>query len=282
MDEVTQEVANEVAKEVTLLSHWFESNQDQLIAFGVNFIIAIIIFIVGRMAAGLLSRWLEKLLQVRQVDHTISTFLSLIVRYAVYIFTLIAVLGQLGVQTTSIVAAVGAASLAVGLALQGSLANFAAGVLLILFRPFKLHEYVDIGGAEGTVKTIQIFSTTLLRSDGQLIVIPNAKVLASNILNFTRDPDRRIEIKLPVSSKGDVENIKKMLTQIVEKQPHVLHGKGILVRLSEITFVQTTQVLIFTIRAWTSNGHYSNTQFDLLEAFKKALQENHLEAMPEN
>jgi small conductance mechanosensitive channel len=130
------------------------------------------------------------------------------VRYGIIAFTLIAALGRVGVQT-SVIAVLGAAGLAVGLALQGSLSNLAAGVLLVMFRPFRAGEYVDLGGVAGTVLNVQIFSTTMRTVDGKIVVIPNGKIIAGNIINFSREPVRRNEFIIGVAYDSDIDQVKK-------------------------------------------------------------------------
>ncbi|MGO2437524.1 MAG: mechanosensitive ion channel family protein, partial [Serratia proteamaculans] len=141
--------------------NWLVQNQDLLIQYAVNIVAAIVIFIIGSIIARIVSNAVNRVMKLRGIDATVADFLSAMARYGILAFTFIAVLGRVGVQTTSVIAVLGAAGLAVGLALQGSLSNFAAGVLLVAFRPLRAGEYVDLGGVAGTVDQVQIFSTTL-------------------------------------------------------------------------------------------------------------------------
>ncbi len=165
---------------------WLARNQELLLSYAVNIVAAIAILIVGMIVARVVSNTVNRLMLARKIDATVADFLSALVRYAVIAFTLIAALGRVGVQTASVIAVLGAAGLAVGLALQGSLSNLAAGVLLVMFRPFRAGEYVDLGGVAGTVLNVQIFSTTLRTADGKVVVVPNGKIIAGNIINFSR------------------------------------------------------------------------------------------------
>lgn len=149
---------------------------------GLNFLIAILIFVIGRWAARLVARLSETAMQKAKVNPTLSSFAKNIVYYLLLIFVVIAALGKIGIQTNSFVAVIGAAGLAVGLALQGSLANFAAGVMVILFQPFNLGDYIEAGGAAGTVKEIQIFNTILMTPDNKKVIIPNAKITSDKIV----------------------------------------------------------------------------------------------------
>jgi len=178
--------------------NWLVRNQALLINYAVNIVAAIFILIVGMIIARVVSGGVSRVLKARGIDITVSDFLSAMVRYAIIAFTLIAVLGRIGVQTTSVIAVIGAAGLAVGLALQGSLSNFAAGVLLVIFRPFRAGEYVDLGGVAGTVTQVQIFSTTLRTPDNKIIVVPNGKIIAGNIINNSREPTSRIDLTIGV------------------------------------------------------------------------------------
>jgi small conductance mechanosensitive channel len=194
------------------------------------------------------------------------------VRYAIIAFTLIAVLGRIGVQTTSVIAVIGAAGLAVGLALQGSLSNFAAGVLLVIFRPFRAGEYVDLGGVAGTVTQVQIFSTTLRTPDNKIIVVPNGKIIAGNIINNSREPTSRIELTVGVGYDSDIDLVKTILTDIITADQRVLKDKDVVVRLNEMA----ASTLNFIVYAWTSNGDAQNVKWDLLESFKRALDKNNI------
>ena len=209
-------------------------------------------------------------MKLRGIDLTVSDFLAALVRYAVIAVTLIAVLGRVGVQTASVIAVLGAAGLAVALALQGSLALFAAGVLLVIFRPFRAGEYVDLGGVAGTVTQVQIFSTTLRTPDDKMIVVPNGKIIAGNIINTSREPNRRTEIVVGVGYESDIDQVKKVLGDIIAADNRIQHDKGVTVRLNEMG----ASTLNFVVRVWSSNGDAQEVSWDLLEAFKRALDEN--------
>lgn len=251
---------------------WLANNQTLLLEYAVNLVAAVLILTIGLFVAKMAGKAVSRLLAMRGIDITVSDFLSAIVRYAVIAFTLIAVLGRLGVQTTSVIAVMGAAGLAIGLALQGSLSNLAAGVLLVIFRPIRAGEYVVIGAAEGTVQTVQIFSTTLRSADDKIIVIPNGKVISGDIINVTREPNRRRDIIVGVAYNADIDLVKKILTDIVEADPRVQQDKGIVVRLNEMA----PSSLNFIVRYWTVNGDFLSVNWDLLENFKRALDKHNI------
>lgn len=251
-------------------SNWLVRNQALLLHYAVNIVAAIFILIVGMIIARVVSGAVSRVLKVRGIDITVSDFLSAMVRYAIIAFTLIAVLGRIGVQTTSVIAVIGAAGLAVGLALQGSLSNFAAGVLLVIFRPFRAGEYVDLGGVAGTVTQVQIFSTTLLTPDDKMIVVPNGKIIAGNIINTSREPNRRTEIIVGVGYDSDIDVVKKVLGDIIAADKRIQHERGVTIRLNEMA----ASTLNFVVRVWSTNGDAQEVYWDLLEAFKRALDEN--------
>ncbi len=261
-----------VVDSINNASSWLVRNQELLINYAVNIVAAIVILIIGLIVARVVSGAVSRVMQLRGIDITVSDFLSAMVRYAIIAFTLIAVLGRIGVQTTSVIAVLGAAGLAVGLALQGSLSNLAAGVLLVIFRPFRAGEYVDLGGAAGTVTQVQIFSTTLRTVDDKIIVIPNGKVIAGNIINTSREPNRRTEIIVGVAYDADIDVVKKVLGDIIAADKRIMHDKGVTVRLNEMA----ASTLNFVVRVWTTNGDATEVNWDLLENFKRALDANNI------
>ncbi|QIO29337.1 small-conductance mechanosensitive channel MscS [Serratia marcescens] len=246
---------------------WLVKNQDLLIQYAVNIVAAVVILIIGSIVARVVGNALNRVMKLRGIDATVADFLSAIVRYGVLAFTFIAVLGRVGVQTTSVIAVLGAAGLAVGLALQGSLSNFAAGVLLVIFRPLRVGEYVDLGGVAGTVDQVQIFSTTLRTADNKTIVVPNGKIIAGNIINYSREPNRRVDIVVGVAYNADIDVVKKVLGDVIAADKRIMHAKGVTVRLNEMA----PSSLNFVTRSWTTNAEYWNVYFDLMENFKRAL-----------
>ncbi|HGM6701744.1 MULTISPECIES: small-conductance mechanosensitive channel MscS [Serratia] len=252
--------------------NWLVKNQDLLIQYAVNIVAAIVILIIGSIVARVVGNALNRVMKLRGIDATVADFLSAIVRYGVLAFTFIAVLGRVGVQTTSVIAVLGAAGLAVGLALQGSLSNFAAGVLLVIFRPLRVGEYVDLGGVAGTVDQVQIFSTTLRTADNKTIVVPNGKIIAGNIINYSREPNRRVDIVVGVAYNADIDVVKKVLGDVIAADKRIMHAKGVTVRLNEMA----PSSLNFVTRSWTTNAEYWNVYFDLMENFKRALDANNI------
>ena len=243
---------------------WLVANQALLLSYAVNIVAALAIIIVGLIIARMISNAVNRLMISRKIDATVADFLSALVRYGIIAFTLIAALGRVGVQTASVIAVLGAAGLAVGLALQGSLSNLAAGVLLVMFRPFRAGEYVDLGGVAGTVLSVQIFST-MRTADGKIIVIPNGKIIAGNIINFSREPVRRNEFIIGVAYDSDIDQVKQILTNIIQSEDRILKDREMTVRLNELG----ASSINFVVRVWSNSGDLQNVYWDVLERIKR-------------
>ncbi|MGE0969121.1 small-conductance mechanosensitive channel MscS [Klebsiella sp. WOUb02] len=259
-----------VADSIHNASSWLVRNQELLLSYAVNIVAAIAIIIVGMIVARMVSNTVNRLMLARKIDATVADFLSALVRYAVIAFTLIAALGRVGVQTASVIAILGAAGLAVGLALQGSLSNLAAGVLLVMFRPFRAGEYVDLGGVAGTVLNVQIFSTTMRTADGKIVVIPNGKIIAGNIINFSREPVRRNEFIIGVAYDADIDKVKQLLTNIIESDERILKDRERTVRLNELGASSVNYV----VRVWSQSSDLQNVYWDVLERIKRDFDAN--------
>ncbi len=247
--------------------NWLVTNQALLLSYVVNIVAALAIVIVGMIVARAISNTVNKVMVARHIDSTVADFLSALVRYSIIAFTLIAALGRVGVQTASVIAVLGAAGLAVGLALQGSLSNLAAGVLLVTFRPFRTGEYVDLGGIAGSVQHVQIFSTTLVTADGKYVVVPNGKIIAGNIINFSRQPVRRNELIIGVSYDADTDRVREILTDIVMSDERILKDRERTVRMNELG----ASSINFVIRAWSKSSDLQEVYWDILDRAKKAL-----------
>ncbi|RJT46529.1 small-conductance mechanosensitive channel MscS [Rahnella woolbedingensis] len=238
----------------------------------INFVVAILLLFIGSAIARLAAGGLRKLMNARGVDRTVTQFCCTLLRYALLTFTVIAALGRMGVETSSIIAVVGAAGLAIGLALQGSLSNFAAGVLLVSLRPFKAGEYTQIGGVSGTVEEVHIFSTTLRTVDNKSVVMPNGKIIAGDIVNFSRHPTRRLEIMVGVAYNTDIEHVKEVIMAVVSPDKRLLPNTELMVRLHDMG----PSSLNYVVRAWVSNEDYWDMYFDVMEGIKTALDKHNI------
>ena len=234
--------------------------------FGLKLVAALAILILGRLAARGLRSVVQRMMRKSgQMDETLVTFTSSLVYFGAMAFVIIACLGQLGVQTASFVALLGAAGLAVGLALQGSLSNFAAGVLLILFKPFKVGDYIEGGGMAGSVDEIGIFTTTLNSPDNKRIIVPNAAMTSSSIVNYSARDTRRVDLVAGVSYSDDLDLVKKVLAEILANDPRVLADPPPTIGVLELADSSVN----LAVRPWVRTEDYWNVYFATQEAIKK-------------
>jgi small conductance mechanosensitive channel len=236
--------------------------------YGLNVIGAIAVLVVGWILAGWASRAVDKgLNKVEKVDATLRGFLSSLTRYLVLIFTVVAVLNRFGVQTTSIIAVLGAASLAIGLALQGTLSNVAAGVMLLFFRPFKVGDYVEAGGLAGTVKAITLFVTELSTPDNVQILAPNSQVWGSAVKNYSFHETRRVDLVLGISYEDDVDKAIAAVEDLARSDDRVLDDPAPMVVVGELADNSVNLV----IRLWCQAGDYWPLKFDMTKALKQCM-----------
>ncbi len=242
-------------------------NQQLLIGYAVNFVLALVIFYIGKMVANGLSSLSSKAFQAKKMDLAVSSFLANIIYALVFAAAILMALGQLGVETTSFVAILGAAGLAVGLALKDSLSNFASGVLIIMFRPFKAGDFVEAGGVSGSISKIEIFSTTLKTPDNKVVIVPNAAITGGAITNYSREAQRRVDLVIGVGYDADLKQAKQVLIDQLEKHPLVLKDPGYTVAVSELADSSVN----FVVRPWVKTPDYWTVYFELMEGIKIAL-----------
>ena len=230
------------------------------VEYGVDIAGAIVLLVVGWTVAGWIRRVIRRNLDsVPVLDETLKPLIANLVRYAVLIFVLIAVLNQFGVQTTSIIAVLAATGLAIGLALQGMLANVASGVMLLFLRPFNVGEYVEAGGIAGTVAEIGLFNTEIKSSAGPGLVVPNSKIWDGPITNFSRNPTRRFDIAVGIGYDDDIDGAMALLKGLLTGDDRVLDEPEPLVVVQELG----DSAVIINLRAWTRSGDYGATVWDL-------------------
>ncbi len=232
--------------------------------YAIKIILAIVIYVVGKWLAKLVANMIAKGMSNRSVDQTITQFSHNIIYYLGLTIVIISALGQLGVQTASFVAIIGAAGLAVGFALQGSLSNFASGVLMITLRPCKVGDYVEVGGTAGTVKEIAIFATTLLTPDNKTIIVANSAVMGGNIVNYSTQPERRIDLVVGVSYSANIQQVKSELTALINADKRILKNPEATIAVSELADSSVN----FVVRPWVKTADYWGVYFDLTEAIK--------------
>ncbi len=242
--------------------------QEFALTYGVKFIGAILIFIIGKIVARFITNVVEKMMIKGKVEKTLVSFLKNIIYVGLMVFVVLAALNKLGVQTTSFIAVLGAAGLAVGLALQGSLANFAAGVMMILFKPFKVGDFIAAGGTIGTVQEIQIFNTILNTMDNRREIVPNSKVTGDNITNFSAVKQRRVDLVFGISYDDNIKVAKDILLKVVADNSKVLKDPAAVVAVSELGDSSVNLVC----RPWCKPTDYWDVRFDVLEKGKIALE----------
>lgn len=239
--------------------------QPWLTLYGLKIVAALSILIVGKLIAKGIRSLLAKMLRKSHVEDTLVGFVSTLCYSILLTFVFIAALAQLGIQTASFVAILGAAGLAVGLALQGSLANFAAGVLLIIFKPFKLGDYIEGGGVGGTVEQIGIFTTDLKTPDNKKIVVPNAKMTGDNIVNYSAKEIRRVDLVARVSYGDDLDKVNKILHSILQADERVLKDPAPTIGVLALADSSVN----FAVRPWVKTADYWDVFFHMNETIKK-------------
>jgi len=225
---------------------------------------AIIILILGAWAAKLCKSIVTRIMNKRNLDPIIIGFVANFTYVTLMVFVVLAALERVGIKTTSFVAIIGAAGLAIGLALQGSLSNFAAGFLMVIFRPFKKGDYVEAGGTAGVVDEIQVFTTILNTPDNRRVIVPNSKIMGDNITNFSAKETRRLDLIFGVSYRDDVAKVKAALKQIAESDERVLKDPAPQILLSELGESSVN----FIMRVWVKSGDYWPFKFETTEKVK--------------
>lgn len=241
---------------------------ENLMPYAWNIVSAIIIFIIGKWIVARLAGWAAKLLDKR-MDQTVAKFIGNIIHIALFAFVIIAALDQLGVETTSLVAIVGAAGLAVGLALKDSLGNFAAGVMLILFKPFRVGHFVEAGGAAGVVKEIKIFATIMSTGDNKVVTVPNGAIMGGNIVNYSEMPTRRVDMLFGVGYDADLSLVKKTLEEILAADERVLKDPAPVIAVAELADSSVN----FHCRPWVNSADYWAVLWDTTESVKRRFDE---------
>lgn len=239
---------------------------DLLTIYGIKVIAAIAIFVVGRWIAKSFRAISTRAMDKKGVETTISRFVGNLTYMALLAFFIIAALGQLGIQTASFVVVLGAAGLAIGLALQGSLSNFASGFLMIIFKPFKVDDYVEVAGIAGTVEEIQVFTTTLKTPDNKTVIIPNSNITGDNIVNWTIKGTRRVDMVFGIGYDDDIDKAKQIISDILAKDKRILDDPPTQIALSELADSSVN----FAARPWVKIEDYWGVYCDALENIKKA------------
>ena len=242
-----------------------------IIDYALDMVGAVLLLIAGWIVAGWVQKHTARMLgAVERVDATLLSFVTQLVRYSILILVMVAVLAQFGVQTTSIIAVLGAAGLAVGLALQGTLANIAAGVLLLFLRPFKIGEYIDAGGVAGTVREIGLFATEFESYDGIFVMVPNSQLASAAITNYSRLPTRRLDLVIGISYGDNMNQAMTVLNDLLINDDRILKDPAHQVLVKELADSSVN----LNLRCWTNRQNYWSLLFDLTKQAKESLDEH--------
>lgn len=237
---------------------------ESVMNFIINLAYAAVILFAGIWIAGRLKSWVKNLMLGKNVDPMLASFLSSIAHVLLLAFIVIAALSKLGVQTTSLVAIIGAAGLAIGLSLQSSLSNFASGVMIIAFRPFNVGDFIDAGGVMGVVEGIQIFSTRMRTGDNKAIIVPNSNITGSTITNFSAKDTRRVDMVFGVSYSDDLKRTRQVLQELVDADERILEEPAPVIAVSELG----DSSINFIVRPWVNSADYWQVYWDMNEAVK--------------
>jgi small conductance mechanosensitive channel len=238
---------------------------DAILEYAMNIILALAIFFVGKWLVGEVTNLIIKgLRKSSKLDETLVVFFKNIIYYALLIVVILTALKQVGIETTSFLAILGAAGLAIGLALKDSLSNFASGVMIVFFKPFKIGDFVTAGGVSGTITEIHLFNTEFKTGDNQKILVPNASITSGSIINVNAHDKRRVDLLIGVGYEDDIKKVKELLTSIVASHEKVLQDEANKIAVSELADSSVN----FIVRAWVNTPDYWDVRFELIETIK--------------
>ncbi|MEZ6057515.1 MAG: mechanosensitive ion channel [Planctomycetaceae bacterium] len=269
----TKGLADAASEATTKINLWFVKAQTFLQTegpkFAVNLIGALIIFFIGKWLIGILARIVERMLARAKIDETLVSFLSNILYYFLMMVVVMASLELVGIQTNSLTAMIAAAGFAIGLALQGSLSNFAAGVMLIVFKPFRVGDMIEAGGVTGNVEEIQVFNTIMRTPDNVEIIVPNGAITSARISNYTTRGTRRVDLVIGCAYADDILAVKEYLNEILQTDPRILRDPAPAVAVAELGQSSVN----FNVRPWVKSADYGAVKADLQERIKLGFDE---------
>ncbi|MFA7445266.1 MAG: mechanosensitive ion channel domain-containing protein [Flavobacteriaceae bacterium] len=254
------------------LEEFLDHGVDVLLQFSVKIASALVVLAIGILVIRLLRGIIKKIVEKKEVDPTVSGFLLNMISWLLKLLLFIAVISKLGVETSSFVAVLGAMGLAIGLSLQGSLSNFTGGLLIIMFKPFRVGDYIEAQGVGGTVKQIQVFNTQINSDNNQAIFIPNGILSNGTVINYSRETNRRANLKITVATDNDLEKVNRLLLQILQNNPKVLKNPAPAVALSEII----EGASIFYLRPWAARKDFSAMVSEILFEIKTAFERENI------
>jgi small conductance mechanosensitive channel len=270
--DIHQTSGSKTEKDMQQFLDFLEKNQQLILSYSVKVLVALVILYLGRWLSKSLTRMLEKALIHRKVDRAVVSFLSGIIQAAIMVATILIALSQVGIQTASFIAILGAAGLAIALALQGSLSNFASGVLIILFRPFRAGDFVDAAGVSGVVEKIEIFQTVMKSADNKRIIVPNSQITGSAIINYSAEKTRRVDLTVGISYDSDLKKAKQLLEQILKADSRILAEPVSVVAVGALAD-SSVNILI---RPWVNAADYWPVYWDTLEKIKLTFDEHQI------
>ena len=245
---------------------------DLWVEAGLKLIYVIVIWFIGTKLIKLLVKLIKKGRLFNKLDKSISSFLLSFIRATLYTILIITIAGVIGIPSTSIITLLGSAGVAIGLALQGGLSNIAGGLVILIYKPFKVGDFVDTHADSGTVKSISLFYTTLVTPDNKIISIPNGNLANSATVNYSKEKERRLDISIDISYDNDIEHVKKVLNSIINKEKRINKEKEVFARLTDYK----DSSMVYTIRVWVPSSDFWNTKFDLLEEMKKTFDKENI------
>lgn len=260
--EQTKEIVNQVATgDTSGLTNILHQCADWALESGKNILVAIVIYIVGRYIIKLLMKLMNGMMERRKIDPTIQSFLRSFVKILLTTLLIITVVSALGVDTASFAALLASAGVAVGLALSGNLQNLAGGIIVLLFRPFRVGDFVEAQGVSGTVKEIQIFHTLLVTVDNKIVYVPNGALSSGNITNYSANDLRRVDFVFSVEYGQEIGKVRNVLTDLIKADKRILQDPEPFIALSELA----ESSIDFTVRVWVKSEDYWGVHFDLRE-----------------
>ena len=265
MDEVI-ETTNEAAEDVNVFIQYLQDHIPNLIGFAIEIVLALIFFFLGRIAIKWIRKLIRKMLERSNVDKGVETFVDSLLKFMLYGILLFTIATKFGFDTASVAALIASAGVAIGLAVQGSLSNFAGGILILLLKPFVVGDYIieDNHGDEGTVKEIQLFYTKLLTVDNRTVVIPNGMLTNNSLTNVTHMDERKLELKVSISYESDLLKAKAVLADLIRKESRIMQDKEHRIFVDELG----DDGVILGMRCWVSTEDYWNVRWDMLEGIK--------------
>ncbi|TLU65276.1 mechanosensitive ion channel [Thalassotalea litorea] len=258
--------------DVSTLAQYIDKYSEMLIDFAISFVIALIVLRITLWVANAIVRFLDRAMERREVEVTLKKFLLDIISAVLKVICIIIFASMVGIETTSLIALLGAAGLAVGLALQGSLANFAGGILILMYRPFRAGDFIDAQGQSGTVEEIQIFNTVLKTPDNKRVFIPNGLLSNGSLVNYSSEDTRRVDFVVSISYDDSISEAKKVINDLLDKDDRLLAEPD---RMVVVGAHGASSVDLF-VRVWVNSGDYWDVYFEFMENIKQAFDDNGL------